>query len=166
LAKEATVIFDAESNNLLATLSKVHYGIFEPLENLKNPVLAFLAGLCVSVPISVACGLVSWSHRNGPFHQSRHTYLQALVDMIARSNIFRSGHHKNVKIILYLDHLNPEDLKILLNLLKSPDCPVTFEVWWTQWLYPLRHECLVKYYQEKYGDFVSTAAEGTTLPKP
>lgn len=152
LAREVTVIFDAEPGDFLNLLPTVQDGLFQ---SLKNSALFLLAGLCVSVPIAIACCLAGWVHRTGPFRGKRHSDLQALVDTVAR----RSRSHKHVKIILYLEHLTLEDLKIILGLFETPCCPITLEEWWTQWLYPVRKDRVKENYQKRYKNLVSTAAE-------
>lgn len=152
LAREITVIFDAEPGDFLTLLPTVQDSLFH---SVNNSALFLLAGLCVSVPIAIACCLAGWVHRTSPFRGNRHSNLQALVSKVVRG----SSSHKYMKIILYLEHLTLEDLKIILGLFESTCCPITLEEWWTQWLYPVRQDRVIQNYQKRYKNLVSTAAE-------
>lgn len=143
LAREVTVIIHAEP-------------VYIPTLYVDGPfILLIVMYLCVFTPLAGLAGVAGWVHRTGPFRGKRDADLQVLVDTVVRG--FRS--RKHLKIVLCLDDLFLQDLKILLGLFKTPCGTITLEEWWTQWHYPVSRELVLANYEMHYKHFVRAAAE-------
>lgn len=80
------------------------------------------------IPSICLAKLASLVHRSVPF-QKRHADLQALINTIALG--FKS--RRSLKIILYLNDLYLQDLKIILDLFEAPSGSISLEEVGSQW---------------------------------
>lgn len=112
------------------------------------PGLAVLAGFDA---------MTSSIRKNSPLRLKRHLDLQALVQAVVHG--FQS--YKCLNIVLHLDHLCLEDLKIVVGLFKAPNCTIILEEIWTHWTYGSEYavrDVMVQHYYKHYGNIVRMAA--------
>ena len=112
------------------------------------PSLALLAGFDA---------MASSIRKNSPFVLKRHLQLRALVQTVVHG--FQS--YKCLSIVLHLDHLCLEDLKIVLGLFKAPTCTIILEEVWTHYTHGSEYavrDVMVRQYHENYGNIVRMAA--------
>lgn len=153
-AREVTIIFRPEPAYISGPLIETEGDVFTLLR--EHAAVAVLIGLsmCVLAPVFALAKLASWVHRTGPF-QRRHADLHALVDTLAHG--LRGC--KSLKIILYLNDLYLQDLKIILRLFEAPSCSITLEERWIQWDYPVMRDRVLEKYEVDYRTFVEAAAK-------
>lgn len=113
------------------------------------------------VSVMALAKLASLVHRSMSF-QKRHVDLQTLIKTIALG--FRS--RKSLKIILYLNDLYFQDLKIILDLFEAPSGSISLEErWilleepWIQVHHPNTQERMVRNYEVEYKGLVGAATQ-------
>ncbi|KAJ5825755.1 hypothetical protein N7474_002893 [Penicillium riverlandense] len=152
-AREVTVIFHPEPGHVNGPLI-VTGDNAPPL--IKQPKLLILIGLivCIVGPAFALAKLASWVHRSAPF-QKRHVDLRDLVNTITFG--FRS--RKSLKIVLYLEDLCLQDLKIILDLFEAPFGSISLEERWIQRQHPLFGHRVMEQYEIDYKKTVDAATQ-------
>lgn len=153
-AQKVTVIILPETAYVSGPFIEMDGGIVPLIK--EQPKILVLIGLfvCIAGPVIALGMLANLIHKNVPF-QRRHSELQAIIDTLL--NDFRS--RKSLKIILYLNDLFLQDLRIILGLFKASSCSITFEERWIQWYYPVIRDRVIEQYEVDYRKFVEAATK-------
>ncbi|CAL5866386.1 uncharacterized protein PFLUO_LOCUS594 [Penicillium psychrofluorescens] len=155
LARDISLIVDPQpmySQTLDHKLGSILNAIF----GYRRSVLwSLLVILCIELPLAGIAHFAARISKTVPFQGKRHTDLQALVDLLVQ--VPRSGTH--MKIVVYLEHLQLQDLAIVLGLLTSRCGPTTLEEVWATWHINMGLQLCKEEYDKHFKNFVMSAAK-------